>query len=115
MAISPIRSPDAQVSKPVVPDGAPSKPVQATQDQAMPSATPTKEQVEQAVENLKKAVEPVANNNLQFSVDDATGKTIVRVVDKETGNTIRQIPSEEIIAIARNIERMQGLLVEQKA
>jgi flagellar protein FlaG len=115
MAISPVRSPDAQVSKPVAAETAPTRPALTTQGQAMPSATPTKEQVEQVVENLKEAVKPATANNLQFSVDDETGKTIVRVIDKETGDTIRQIPAEELIAIAKNIERMQGLLVEQKA
>jgi|WetSurMetagenome_2_1015567.scaffolds.fasta_scaffold1154783_1 flagellar protein FlaG len=115
MAISSIRSPDTPVSKPALPEGTSMKPAQGNQDQAVPAAAPTKEQVTQAVENLKKAVEPATANNLLFSVDDATGKTIVRVVDQETGKTIRQIPSEELVAIAKNIERMQGLLVEQKA
>ena len=70
--------------------------------------------MEQAVEAVQKAVEPVAQN-LQFSIDKETGKTIVSVVDSVTKEVIRQIPGEEIVAIAKAIDRMQGLLVRQKA
>ena len=75
---------------------------------------PSQEQVKQAVEAVQQAVKPVAQN-LQFSIDKETGKTIVSVVDSVTQEVIRQIPGEEILAIAKAIDRMQGLLVRQKA
>ena len=75
---------------------------------------PSQEQLEQAVQAVQKAVEPVAQN-LQFSIDKETGKTIISVVDSLTQEVIRQIPGEEILAIAKAIDRMQGLLVRQKA
>jgi flagellar protein FlaG len=37
------------------------------------------------------------------------------VVDAVTHEVVRQIPGEEILAIARAIDRMQGLLLKQKA
>jgi len=52
---------------------------------------------------------------LKFTVDDKTGTVVVRVVDTETDQLIRQIPSEEMLAIARNMEQMQGLLVRREA
>lgn len=113
MDISPIRSPDT--TRPVAAQAAGLRSVPETRNQAVPSATPSKEQVVQAVENLQQTVRPRAANNLQFSIDDTTGRTVIRVVDAETGQTIRQIPSEEIVAVARNIERMQGVLVRQEA
>lgn len=85
--------------------------------QLLPSQSPSQpsqEQVEQAVAAVKKAVEPVAQN-LQFSIDKETGKTIVSVVDSVTHEVIRQIPGEEILAIAKAIDRMQGLLFRQTA
>jgi len=75
---------------------------------------PSQEQVEQAVEAVQKAVEPVARD-LQFSIDKETGKTIISVVDAVTKEVIRQIPGEEILAIAKAIDRMQGLLFSRKA
>lgn len=55
------------------------------------------------------------NDNLQFSVDHDTGKTIVKVIDTNTKEVIKQIPSEEMIAIAKALDKLKGLLVQQKA
>lgn len=79
------------------------------------TAAPSKEQVQQAVKEMKQLVEPMVPNGLQFSIDDTTGKTVVRVTDAQTGEMIRQIPSEELLAIARSLDRMQGLLLRQEA
>jgi flagellar protein FlaG len=101
-----------------VPAGAPrpAKPAETTSQGAMPPVpvAPQAEQIKQAVQEIRKLVAPAAQS-LQFSVDDATGKTIVRVVDSATKEVIRQIPSEEVLAIARALDRLQGLLLRQKA
>lgn len=76
--------------------------------------SPTPEQVKQALGEVEKAIVSVARN-LQFSIDKETGKTIITVVDAVTKEVIRQIPGEEIVAIAKAIDRMQGLLLKQKA
>lgn len=55
------------------------------------------------------------SGNLEFSMDDQTGKTIIKVVDTATNELIRQIPSEEMLEIARALDRLQGILVRQKA
>ena len=81
-------------------------------DQA--ASQPSPEQVRQAIEAVKAAVEPVARD-LQFTVDKETGKTIISVVDSATREVIRQIPGEEIVAIAKAIDRMKSLLFKQTA
>lgn len=87
---------------------------------AAPTAQPLSEQptalelVQQAMEDVRKAITPVAQD-LLFSIDEDTGKTIVKVVDASTDEVIRQIPSEEIISIAKALDKLQGLLVQQKA
>ena len=70
---------------------------------------PEPERVRQAVDQIQRAV-PLVAQNLQFLVEKATGKTIVRVVDSQTREVIRQIPTEEVLSIARALDRMQGLL-----
>ncbi|MCC7549326.1 MAG: flagellar protein FlaG [Burkholderiales bacterium] len=79
-------------------------------DAQQPSAAVDKEQVQRAAEAIDQKVSAIAPN-LRFSVDDDTGKTVVRVVDMSTGETIRQVPSEEVLAISRSIDRLQGLLL----
>jgi len=75
---------------------------------------PTQQQLQAAMKEVQEQVRNSAQN-LQFSLDDETGKTVVRVVDAENGEVIRQIPSEELMAIAKSIGQMQGLLLRQKA
>jgi flagellar protein FlaG len=64
-----------------------------------------------AVEAVNRQIQ-AAVPNLRFSVDEDTGKTVVRIVDTDTGETIRQVPSEEMLAISRSIDRLQGLLLD---
>jgi len=81
---------------------------------AAPARQPSKEQIERAVENLSRASR-ANGQNLQFSVDSDSGETVIRVVDSGTREVIRQIPSEEVLQIARELEKMQGLLLRQQA
>ena len=71
-------------------------------------------QLERALENIRRVVEPVAHN-LRFSVDEDTGRTVVKVLDSATDQVIRQIPSEEVLSIAKALDKLSGLLLEQKA
>jgi flagellar protein FlaG len=68
-----------------------------------------------AVAKVKVQIQAISDNSLDFSIDDNSGKTIVRVTDKESGELIRQIPSQEMLEIARSIDRLQGMLVKQTA
>ncbi len=56
-----------------------------------------------------------ASSTVQFRVEQNSGKAIVLVVDDETREVIRQIPSEQMIAISREIDRLQGILMRGKA
>lgn len=79
-----------------------------------PPEQPSREQIKQVVEEIRKSLSQTAANNLQFSIDDETGQTIVRVTDKQTGELIRQIPSEELVELAKSLDRMQGMLLRQQ-
>jgi len=101
-----------------VPQGGAPQPaakVSAAVPEPAPRQQPQPEQVQKAVESLKQLVEAKAPNSLAFSIDDSTGKTIVTITDAETGDMIRQIPSEEMLEIARSLDMMQGMLLQQKA
>ncbi|AWI81612.1 MAG: flagellar protein [Betaproteobacteria bacterium HGW-Betaproteobacteria-13] len=79
------------------------------------SGTPASlQEVEQAMEEVRSAIAPMAQD-LLFSIEEDTGKTIIKVVDSSTDEVIRQIPSEEIITIAKALDNLQGLLLKQKA
>ncbi len=76
---------------------------------------PTREQLQNAVDQANKAIQQKALSELRFSVDESTGISIVRIVDQKTGETLRQIPSQEMLEIAKSIDEMKGLLVKQQA
>lgn len=77
------------------------------------SRSARREELDRALDDVRKAVEPVARN-LLFSIDDDSGRTIVKVVDNATKEVIRQIPSEEILSIAKALDRLKGLLIKQE-
>jgi flagellar protein FlaG len=85
------------------------KPTPQQQPQPQPA------QVQKAIEAFKQQIDSKTPNSLAFSVDSANGKTIVRITDSETGEMIRQIPSEEMVAIAQSLDKLQGMLLQGKA
>ena len=56
-----------------------------------------------------------SGRNLNVSVDESTGYYVAKVVNPETGEVVRSLPSEETLRIARSIDQMRGLLVNQRA
>lgn len=71
-------------------------------------------QLKEAVEKVNKTIRALSQD-LQFTVDEQTGIDLVKVVDKETKEVIRQIPSEEMVAIAKRLDELRGLIIRQKA
>ena len=63
----------------------------------------------EATDKINRTMQALGNS-LEFSVDSETSTNIVKVVDKATNQTIRQFPSEETLAIAKTLDKLQGLL-----
>ena len=55
------------------------------------------------------------NSSLEFKVDDETGTMVVKVIDRDTQELIRQIPSEEMLSLAKALDTIKGMLLNQKA
>lgn len=113
MAMQPVSGPVSGTAQSVSAQKAPRQ-TDAVSQLPTPPPEPNTEQIERAVEEIRRVVAPVAQD-LQFSVDAETGRTLVRVLDGTTKEVIRQIPSEEVLAIARALGRMQGVLLKEKA
>lgn len=73
-----------------------------------------REQVNEAVQKINDMIK-VADRDLEFSVDKDTDMNVVKVIDSQSKEVIRQIPSEEVIQIAKALDKLQGLLVRDKA
>jgi len=78
------------------------------------AAQPTREVVAKAAAQLQEFVSSMGRN-LNFSIDESTGYNVVRVVNPDTGELIRQLPSEELLKISRDFQRLNNVLVSQRA
>lgn len=78
------------------------------------SDLPSLESIRAAVDEMNEALQP-KTASIHFSLDDETGRTIVKLIDTETNKVIRQIPSEEILAISKALDRLHGLMVHVTA
>jgi flagellar protein FlaG len=67
--------------------------------------------VKEAAEKIQDFVS-MSNNQIQFSVDSDSGTPVVKIVDASSDKVIRQIPSEEVLAIAKALDKLQGLLLK---
>lgn len=99
---------------PVVAQGAArAKPEVQSPAQANPREEATPQQLQRTVEELQRKVQ-ISSPNLQFSIDRDTGKTVIKVIDSNTKELIRQIPPDEILQLAKEIDRMRGLLLHRQ-
>lgn len=78
------------------------------------AAQPTREVVAKAAAQLQEFVSSMGRN-LNFSIDETTGYNVVKVVNPDTGELIRQLPSEELLKISRDFQRLNNVLVSQRA
>jgi len=80
-------------------------------DEAAPAS---EAQLQSAVKAANDFIKPI-NNALEFSLDKDSERVVVKVMDSATKEVIRQIPSVEMLAIAQALDKIQGLLIKQKA
>ena len=69
------------------------------------------EKLDNAVEALNAAVQKVPTN-LNFSIDKASKRFVVQVTDTETGEVIRKLPGDAVLAMAKQIESLKGVLFD---
>lgn len=69
--------------------------------------------VREAAESLKRRMS-VFDRRLDFSVDHELDKVVVRVIDEGSGEVIRQIPPEEVLRAAKVIDKLIGILFDER-
>ena len=87
----------------------------STQTVGLQHAPPGAEAAQQAARRINEFLKSSSSASVEFTVEGQSNRVVVRVVDSETGQLIRQMPSEEMLAISHALDRVTGLLLEQKA
>jgi flagellar protein FlaG len=74
---------------------------------------------ETAVEHVNAHLQQ-SGTDLKMQLDKATGRTVYKIVNPNTGEVVLQVPSEEMLAMARNLRAMDnkkgasGVLVDKE-
>ena len=68
--------------------------------------------LQQAVKEINLELESM-QSEIGFSVDFETNKDVVTVTRKDSGEIVRQIPSETVLNVAHNIEKLKGILFDK--
>lgn len=89
-------------------------PLQQNAVTAAKTAQEVDQNLNESVKSINQAFKSI-NSSVRFSIDDDTQRQIVKVIDADTDKVIRQFPSEEVLAIAKALDKLQGLLIKDKA
>ena len=96
--------------------------IQPTQSiSASPESEPAVNESQNIETEVTKAISQIQimmdlrNRSVSFTRDQETGTDIIKVIDDNTGNTIRQLPSEELLTFMKNLTRMLGTFLDEKA
>lgn len=68
------------------------------------SSISKQEEIDEILENMNVQFERL-DNYLRFEKDESTEKMVVFIKDIETDEVIRQIPSQELLAVSKNISK----------
>lgn len=74
----------------------------------------TKAALVTAVKQLNEFVAP-ALQTIAFSLDRQSERMVVKVVDTVSRKVLRQIPNEEVLAMSKTLDKLQGLVIRQTA
>ena len=86
----------------------------ASSESVQPSQKMSAEEVQVVLDKMNEFMGN-GQHNLNFSIDKDTDDMVVKVMDTETQEVIRQFPSEETLKLAKHIEGMLGLILDDRA
>ena len=75
---------------------------------------PQAEEMDAMVEDIREMAR-MFERDLEFRIEDDLNRPVVEVKDTQSDEVIRQIPSEEMVELARNMERIRGILFDESA
>ena len=80
---------------------------------AKPAERTTAAQADLALGKINATLQ-LSSVDVRFEIDPKTDRVITKVVDMHSGEVIRQIPSEVAVRISKALDKLQGLLVNEK-
>jgi flagellar protein FlaG len=104
-----------QKAAPLAQPGAPAAAaVKAAAPAEVVAPEPAPADVQRVLGEINKVMQTLGRD-IEFSIDTDSQRPVVKVVDQETGEVIRQMPSAEALEIGKALDKVQGLLIRQRA
>lgn len=90
--------------------------IEQVEDRSLEIATETFsiDRVRDMVRELEAAL-PKTSNSLSFQVDEVLNRPVITVTDQKSGQIVRTLPSDEVIRVMHNIDKMRGILFEDQS
>ena len=82
-------------------------------DFANKSKEEIKKELQNVIEELNKAMNPL-NQNLKFQFNDKVDELVVQVIDKKNDLIIREFPPKEALKLMEKMRELVGLLFDKK-
>lgn len=73
-----------------------------------------KQSLQDAVRILNDQVS-AKSQGLGFSYDESINRPVITVRNTQTGQVVRQIPGEDVLRMAHNLDKLKGILYNEKA
>lgn len=92
------------------------KPEQSTKDPE--KNQPSKQIINEAAEDFEKGLmmlREIQLGELHIEFDEEADMKVVKIVDKKSGEVIKEIPAKEMVELARNLNKMIGILFDEIA
>ncbi|KAF2961454.1 flagellar protein FlaG [Fervidobacterium sp. 2310opik-2] len=71
------------------------------------------EEIDLFKENFEK-LKKIFRGEAEFKIDKDTNMVVIKIKDPDTGEIIRQIPPELAVKLAKNIQELLGVLMDER-
>lgn len=75
--------------------------------------TNKQEEIDLFKENFEK-LKKIFRGEAEFKIDKDTNMVVIKIKDPDTGEIIRQIPPELAVKLAKNIQELLGVLMDER-
>jgi flagellar protein FlaG len=72
------------------------------------------EDIEASVDKINKQLLDNGVTEVKFVIHEETGSLMVKVIDTSSDMVIKEIPSEKLLDYAAGMERLKGIIVDEK-
>ena len=83
-------------------------------EKAAEEKRPDSSRLMELLDDVEKDLNVIHGVDLHFSVHEASGEVMVTITDGFTGEFIREVPSSEILDLVAKMDKMIGVMFDQR-